>query len=348
MLYSKAKTKGDLDHTHVDDIALLSGILHFNQKHVGFSAKEIAVISAQVLENFYSQEMEDVDMQRAADAVVQWTSWVQICKSASLKEKLAAQRDARDVREIDTEPVVDAIMSSYADCKKKNISSVIFIAMHIFRRYNNWANLASESDCMMAVVAPFLQEIMDVQHEIKFTCANTSTSAGKARKSRLQHNGQSRQPDIVGQARDAGEIFYGELKGPHPPPAAVNIDLLRLAIFTKDALDHLHKTLEQGPPLVTFQAVGRDVTFFLGAKIDNTVVHAYLSSVKLPSLLSELDLDQEFFFRLFQVQTLVGVANSLLKNKRDKPLQEAPFPTLGTPQRNAALNSPQKNKKSRQ
>lgn len=140
-------------------------------------------------------------------------------------------------------------------------------------------------------------------------------------------------------------MFYGELNGLNPSLAAVNTDMLRLAIFTKDALDQLHKTLEQEPPLLTFQTVGRDVTFFLGAKIDNTVVHACLSSVKLPSILTELDLDLEFFFRLFQIQTLVAIANSRLKNKRNKPLQVMPFPTLGTPQRNAALNTPQKTKK---
>ncbi|CAO3568614.1 unnamed protein product [Mortierella alpina] len=169
-LYNAAKTKADLDHTHVDEIALLSGILHFNQNHVGFSAREMATISAQVLQTFYSQDMEDKDMQRAAEAVVQWTSWVQIWKSSSLKEKLAAQKDARDLCEVDTELVVDAIMSSYTDCKNKNILSIVFIALHVFRRYNNWTHLVSESDCMMAVVGPFLQEIMDVQHEIKFTC----------------------------------------------------------------------------------------------------------------------------------------------------------------------------------
>ncbi|KAG0344255.1 hypothetical protein BG004_004612 [Podila humilis] len=304
---------------------LLSGILHFNRNHVGFSAKEIANIGAEVLQSFYSQDMEDKDMQRAAEAVVQWTSWVQIWKSMLLKEKLMAEKDVREICEVDTEPVVDAIMSSYVYCKSKNITSVLFIALHIFRRYNDWAHLVSESDCMMAIVGPILQEIMDVQHEIKFTCANASTSAGKARKSSLQQDGQSRQPDIVGRARDAQEVFYGELKGPRPSLAAVNTDLLRLAIFTKDSLDQLHNTLEKGPPLVTFQTVGREVTFFLGTKIDNTVVHSGLSSVKLPSHLSELDLDQEFFFRLFQVQTLVVIANDRLKNKRDKPLQ-ANFP----------------------
>jgi hypothetical protein len=32
-----------------------------------------------------------------------------------LKEKLAAQKDNRDPGDVDVEPVVDAIMSSYAD-----------------------------------------------------------------------------------------------------------------------------------------------------------------------------------------------------------------------------------------
>lgn len=103
--------------------------------------------------------------------------------------------------------------------------------------------------------------------------SNASTTTGKYRNTKLQQEGQSRQPDIVGQTRDKKEVFYGELKGPHPSPTAVSTDLLRLAIFSKDSLDHLYSTLEQGLPLLTFQTVGRDVTFFLGAKINNTVVH---------------------------------------------------------------------------
>ena len=157
--------------------------------------------------------------------------------------------------------------------------------------------------------------------------------ARKVRKSSLRQDGQSCQPDIVGWAWDAWGVFYSELKGLNPSLAKVKTDMLCLAIFTKDVLDQLHKTYEQELPLLTFQTVGRDVTFFLGAKIDNTGVYACLSSVKLPSILTELDLDLEFFFRLFQVQTLVTIANNRLKNKQDKPLQFVPFPTLGTPSR---------------
>ncbi|KAF9176750.1 hypothetical protein BGZ51_009712, partial [Haplosporangium sp. Z 767] len=253
-------------------------------------------------------------------------------KAALLKEKLAAHRDDRDTCDVDTEPVIHEILSSYADCKAKKITSVLFIALHVFRRYNSWEALTSEADCMMSVIGPILQEIMGIQHTIKFTCSNATTSAGKSRKTKLQQDGQSRQTDIVGQTKDRQEVFYGELKGLHPSAAAVNTDLLRLAIFSKDSLDHLHNTLEQGPPLLTFQTVGRDVVFFLGTKINNSIVHARLSSVKLPSCLMDLDLDQEFFFYLLQVQTLVNVAKDRLRNKRKEPSQEVPFPTLGTPQ----------------
>lgn len=57
---------------------LLSGILHLNRKHIGFSAKEVANVGAEVFLRFYSQDMEDKDMQRAAEAVTQWTNWVQV------------------------------------------------------------------------------------------------------------------------------------------------------------------------------------------------------------------------------------------------------------------------------
>jgi len=172
--------------------------------------------------------------------------------------------------------------------------------------------------------------------------ANACTSVGKTRKAQLQQDGQSRQPDVIGQTAGKGEVFYGELKGLHPKPAAVNTDILRLAIFSKDSLDQLHSTLVRGPPLLTFLSMGRDVTFFLGTKVDNTIVHIRLSNVRLPSLLTEVDLDYDFFFHLFQVQTLITIANNRLENKREKPLQETFFPTLGTPERKAALKSPRK------
>ena len=76
-------------------------------------------------------------------------------------------------------------------------------------------------------------------------------------------------------------MFYGELKGLHPKPEAVNADILRLAIFSKGSLDQLHSTLVQGPPLLTFLSMERDITFFLGTKVDNSIVHFRLSSVKL-------------------------------------------------------------------
>jgi predicted ferric reductase len=69
---------------------------------------------------------------------------------------------------VDVEQVIDGIMSSYANCKTKKITSILFIALHVFRR-SLLGYLTSELDCMIAVVGPILQEIMDIQHNIKFT-----------------------------------------------------------------------------------------------------------------------------------------------------------------------------------
>jgi hypothetical protein len=80
----------------------------------------------------------------------------------------------------------------------------------------------------------------------------------------LQQDGKSRQPDVIGLTEAKEEIFYGELKGPTPKTAAINANVLRLAVFSKDSLDQVHIVVVEGAPLLTFQTVGHDVTFFFG------------------------------------------------------------------------------------
>ncbi|KAF9919439.1 hypothetical protein FBU30_011029 [Linnemannia zychae] len=260
-LYETTKAEPVLDHTHIDKIAMLSGILHLNKNHVGFSEKEIKTITQEVLETLYSQDMKIEDVRRARDANLLWGKWMQ------------------------------------------------------------------------AIIGP-------VWYQSRIVSANTCTSVGKTRKAQLQQDGQSRQPDVIGQTEGKEVVFFGELKGTNPKTATVNADILRLAIFSKDSLDRLHNVLVRGPLLLTFQSVGCDVTFFLGAKIDNTIVHVNLSTVKIPSRLDELDLDYDFFFKLLQVQTLISISCDCLAVKREEPEQEIFFPTLGTPERNAALKIP--------
>ncbi|KAF8927570.1 hypothetical protein BGZ47_002088, partial [Haplosporangium gracile] len=256
---------------------------------------------------------EGSDLQRAKEATLLWTSWVQRWKGLLMDERALAIKERRDaVEAVDTKPVVKAIMLSYAECDEKQILPAFFFALHVFRQYNNWGHLLSESDCLMSAVGPILKEFMAVQHEIKFTSANACTRVGKARKMHLQQSGQSRQPDVIGLTASNEEVFYGELKGPTPKAATVNTDVLRLAVFSKDSLDQAHKVLVQGPPLLTFQTVGRDVTFFLAAKISNTIVHTRLSSVRLPAFLSDVDVDLDVFFHLFQVQSLVHVTRLIM------------------------------------
>ncbi|KAK3838965.1 MAG: hypothetical protein J3R72DRAFT_448296 [Linnemannia gamsii] len=225
-------------------------------------------------------------------------------------------------------------MAAYEDCEAKDILPVLFIALHVFRKFHTWSRLRSEADCAMAMVGPILEEILHIQHEIKFTSANFATAHGQERKQEL---------DIIGCTADGKEIYFGELKGVHSTKQDINVDTLRVAIFAKDALDHLHCCLVEDPPLLTFQTKGKAVVFFLAVKRGNTIVHARLSAVQLPSNLTELNLDQEFFFRLFQVQTLLRTTRGYLKNRRVNKLQNhCPFPTLGTPERHHAMRSPSK------
>lgn len=144
---------------------------------------------------------------------------------------------------------------------------------------------------------------------------------------------------------DGKEIYFGELKGTRVSRQDLNVDVLRLTIFAKDALDHLHCCLLEDPPLLTFKTKGRAVVFFLAVRRGNAIVHTRISSIELPSNLGESNLSQDFFFRLFQVQTLLKTTKEYLKNKREKKLVDHhAFPTLGTPDRLHVMKSPKKAK----
>jgi hypothetical protein len=84
--------------------------------------------------------------------------------------------------------------------------------------------------------------------------------------------------------------------------------------------------------------VGRDDTFFLAAKADNTIVHLHFSTVTLPAHLKDLDLEYEFF-NLFQVQSLIKVARDRHGQRREEASQDVFFPILGTLERKATTKN---------
>ncbi|KAF9302631.1 hypothetical protein BGZ74_005064 [Mortierella antarctica] len=345
-IYDATRKKADLTFQDLNEIAVLSGVLHVDEEHAHISKDEILQIRRDVLKVFYTKAQQDEDLKRAQAARGHWATWYELWSSIELSASLAADQGAEST--LDTTPIIDSIMVAYEDCKTKNILPVLFMALHVFRKFNTWSRLRSEADCAMAMVGPILEEVLQIQHEVKFTSANFTTAHGKERKQELGQHGSSRQPDIVGCTATGKEIYFGELKGIHASKQDVNVDILRLTIFAKDALDHLHCILAEDPPLLTFKTKGRAVVFFLAAKQGNAIVHTRMSSVELPSKLTELNLNQEFFFRLFQVQTLLGTTREYLKNKREKRLQDHhPFPTLGTPDRHYAMRSPSKVSRSR-
>ncbi|KAG0012135.1 hypothetical protein BGZ80_000184 [Entomortierella chlamydospora] len=336
-LYNAAKTKTSFTHKDLDEISLLTGVLHINKTHIGLQEDDIVAIRKDVLARFYTPQMQARDIQRAEHATTFWNSITQKWRSLKFQHDLAKASGAPNPNALSTEPVLDMIMEAYMACKGQEILPIHSISQYVYRHLDDWGTLESELDAMSSVIAPILQEILRIPGQIKFKCLNTACSVGRTRKAALEQDGQARKPDVVGRTKDRREVYFGELKGPHPRTLSKDADLLRLAVFTKDALDPLSNELEQDPPILSFQSVGRTVTFYLGAKIDNTVFHIRLSEVNLPSLLTELDLDQGDFYHLFQAETLVRITSDRLQRKRDKPLTDIPFPTLATPQRDVAL-----------
>ncbi|KAI1313907.1 hypothetical protein EDD11_002407 [Mortierella claussenii] len=340
-IYNATRKKTGLTYQDLNEIAILSGVFHVDEEHAYLSQDEIVQIRRETLQAFYTKAQREEDLRRAEAARSHWVTWYEQWSSIETEANLAA--DIGVESSLDTTEVIDLIMADYKECKTKNILPVLFLALHVFRKFNTWSTLRSEADCAMSMVGPILEEVLQIQHEVKFTSANFTTVHGKQRKHDLGQRGSSRQPDIVGCTSSKKEIYFGELKGVHATKQDVNVDILRLAIFAKDALDHLHCILCKDPPLLTFRTKGKAVVFFLAAKQGNTVVHTRVSSLELPSNMCDLNLNREFFFRLFQVQSLLGTTRECLKNTRRDPLKDHhPFPTLGTPERVSAMRSPSK------
>ncbi|KAG0248069.1 hypothetical protein BG011_000557 [Mortierella polycephala] len=316
-LYNDVRKKTDLDHTMVDQIALLSGIVHIHNGHFGLSSTVAVALQNEVVDLFYSREASEADLGRARNAEELWSTWVR----------------GREPRPIDTAPVMEEIMASFKKCKELDIIPMFYTAMNVFRKLKDRNGKLSETEWMTKVIIPFLEEFMAIQHDISFACANSVTLAGQERKENLNQSGRARQPDIIGKCTQPFELYYGELKSSNPRAEDSNTDRLRIAIFTKDSLDQLDRKLTSPPPVLSFQAVGGVVTIYLGAKVGNAIVHAKLSTITLPSQLNQLDLHEDVFYALFQVHTLINIANIKIQQKRDAPVEVQSFPTLGTPDR---------------
>ncbi|KAG0211700.1 hypothetical protein BGX31_001636 [Mortierella sp. GBA43] len=242
-IYDVARQREVLTSQDLNEIAVLSGVLHVNEEFTHFSREEILQIRRDVLRMFYTiTQHEGLKAGSSSTRPLGNLLWSLI----ELSARLATDQGKEST--LDTTPIIDSIMAAYEDCKAKNIFPILFMALHVFRKFDTWSRLRSETDCAMAMVGPILEE-------------------------------------------------------------------------TK----------------------GKTVVFFLAAKQGNAIVHARISSFQLPSNLSELNLNQEFFFRLFQVQTLLKTTREYLKNRRVERLQDyCPFPTLGTPERLHAMRTPSK------
>ncbi|KAG9062283.1 hypothetical protein KI688_006615 [Linnemannia hyalina] len=166
-IYDATRQKAALTFRDLNEIAVLSGVLHVDEEHAHLSKVEILQIRRDVLQTFYTNAQQEEDLKRAQAARDHWVTWCELWSSTELSASLAADQGAEST--LDTTPVIDSIMAAYGDCKAKNILPVLFMALHVFRKFNTWSKLRSEADCAMAMVGPILEEVLQIQHEVKFT-----------------------------------------------------------------------------------------------------------------------------------------------------------------------------------
>lgn len=81
------------------------------------------------------------------------------------------------------------------------------------------------------------------------------------RRRELAQQGSSLQPDIVGCTSSEKEVYFGDLEDTHASKQEVAVDVLRLRIFVKDALDHWYRCLVKAPPLITFRTKAEQLCF---------------------------------------------------------------------------------------
>ncbi|KAF8925039.1 hypothetical protein BGZ47_003514, partial [Haplosporangium gracile] len=166
-IYDATRQKEILTFRDLNEIAVLSGVLHVDEEHAHLSKDEILQIRRDVLQTFYTNAQQEEDLKRARAARNYWVTWCELWSSIELSVSLATDQGAEST--LDTTPVIDSIMAAYGDCKAQNILPVLFMALHVFRKFNTWSKLRSEADCAMAMVGPILEEVLQIQHEVKFT-----------------------------------------------------------------------------------------------------------------------------------------------------------------------------------
>ncbi|ORZ04287.1 hypothetical protein BCR41DRAFT_362842 [Lobosporangium transversale] len=166
--YNKIRQKTSLNFKQIDQIALLSGVLHFDKEHVGFKTAEISAITKEVLRRFYTSELQEKDVKRSVEAAALWSAWVQNLGSMNLLSYLSKDLETAEEPEINLRSVVDMIMGSYYTCQEKDILPVLFVALYVFRHYNTWCEIESESDIMSSVIVPILREFMNIPGHIQF------------------------------------------------------------------------------------------------------------------------------------------------------------------------------------
>lgn len=77
-IYDTTRQKAILTFRDLNEIAILSGVLHVDEEHAHLSKDEILQIRRDVLQTFYTNAQQEEDLKRARAARDYWVTWCEV------------------------------------------------------------------------------------------------------------------------------------------------------------------------------------------------------------------------------------------------------------------------------
>lgn len=77
-IYDATRQNENLTFRDLNEIAILSGVLHVDEEHAHLSKDEILQIRRDVLQTFYTNEQQEEDLKRSQAARDHWATWCEV------------------------------------------------------------------------------------------------------------------------------------------------------------------------------------------------------------------------------------------------------------------------------
>ncbi|CAI2191868.1 2072_t:CDS:10, partial [Funneliformis geosporum] len=235
-----------------------------------------------------------------------------------------------------------------ADQEKFDRMQIVFLQLMENIPISPLNDLISEGTLTVNIISPILRSFFHDATIHPTTWPNTASMSAKARKLANLDPSRAKQPDMVGKIvnnkKSKYEFMFGEItgEGKNNNMKKNNLDLIRLGIFMKDALDLLIKNTRKDHMVFAWQAI---VTLWTGYVMVLTASGLYImidiGQIDLPKSFQNCGQFIDNIDKLFTFTEKYKYEVQMLRDDINKKKKDADIPveiinwcraTLGTPQ----------------